>query len=302
MRRNQNFYFMTDYHDLFRKCLFEWRRFRATSRNPEESCYHLFNVVLALNHLYDWLLNDPDVDNDIKMECVRRFNPYAESDRPWLNDTYRSDPYVPALDGVAPVNEWQRLVRQVCNRAKHLKSRPIIGYRIVWLLLKMLSGGTIRLGGRRRIRFPQYYVKNERGESVNLQILCEELMAEWAELVKPWRLYSRTCVGRDGVLSELPPWLISEAKQIRIVGFGCWFDHKHVDDARLEKDHLKSDYYAPCDWQGLIRFLRKGRYNAAVIAARYGILGDTETVKAPSFLRRRLEEAEWILHHGVVVG
>ena len=81
----------------------------------------LFNVVLSVNHLFEWFVKDKKVSEPIKLECIKLFNPYSSpydvsGDFKYL---YRK------LTDFPKPNKEQLVIRQLCNKAKHFKRTEI---------------------------------------------------------------------------------------------------------------------------------------------------------------------------------
>lgn len=296
MRTHNNFYFMLSYWDLVAKCRFDWKQFTRAWRNAEESCYHLFNIVLSLNHLFDWILNDPDIEQGTKLLCIRQFNPYNHEELQRARTQYSVYSHSSLVDATLSTNSQQRLIRQVCNRAKHSKHTPVLEHHTITLWLKAFGGGRIRLGRNRRLTYPQYYVADDHGEHINLQMCCKDLIDQWMRFARPWRLYARK--SELPHVSHLPPWLIALAKETEIRGYGFWFDSIAADDEPFQSEGTKIDFYNECGWSDTVWFLTKGRQKAFSTAAKYSILGDMERMKAPRFLVTRFADLEWALLHG----
>ena len=122
MRREE--FFIKDYKELFAKIEHEFQVYQ-TLINEESRRYFLFNLLLSLNHLFDWVINDPDVPSAVKSQCVRRFNPY---DQTGVQEIERSkdkkrrclkEAYLDA-EVFDYINPRQRLVRILANHEKHL--------------------------------------------------------------------------------------------------------------------------------------------------------------------------------------
>ena len=121
----ENFFELADFRDLYWKCHAELKP-ALTLSDAKQRCYAMFNLALSLNHLLDWVLEDPSVPKDLKGLCLQTFNPYAEGD---------NLPFKKLFSTITPFpkrNDAQYLIRQVANRAKHLKrfsTRPTMRRR-----------------------------------------------------------------------------------------------------------------------------------------------------------------------------
>ena len=72
-----NEFMIRDYKDLLEKIEQEFHLYRLAVDQRSRN-YLLFNIILSLNHLLDWVINDPSVPRGIKTSCVRLLNPYDE--------------------------------------------------------------------------------------------------------------------------------------------------------------------------------------------------------------------------------
>lgn len=109
--------------DLLAKCRKEIDELNQCSTHPEYD-YALFNIVVGMNHLYEWYLKDREFSLERKLKCVETFNPYSSlrvvpSDLKKLDENlYAKCASFPKLD----VN--QVAIRGLCNKAKHCKTEP----------------------------------------------------------------------------------------------------------------------------------------------------------------------------------
>jgi hypothetical protein len=296
MKGQQNFFFIKDYFDLLAKLRFEWRAFQASWRTPEANCYHLFNVVLTLNHLFEWILNDPDLDISFKDACISRFNPYSEGERIPIALEDGTFSLLQNAGTFPPTNSGQRTIRQICNKAKHLKSRPATHYSMIWILLKAFSGGRLRLGKSRQMTFPQYYVETDQEKNLNVQTVCEDLIQQWTDFIRPWRFYQRRGDVGHSKASGVPRWLVSRPAQPLVKGFTF---ESNGRESRVDLALDRAAYYREGEWPDVVWFVLRGKINALRFCAQYGIVGDLERLGAPRFVARRFEQIEWMLMHGV---
>ena len=111
---------LNHYRDLFDKCISEFRMLENCRVHPDYD-HLLFNVVLSVNHLFEWFVKDKKVSEPIKLECIKLFNPYSSpydvsGDFKYL---YRK------LTDFPKLNNEQSVIRQLCNKAKHFKKTEI---------------------------------------------------------------------------------------------------------------------------------------------------------------------------------
>ena len=68
---------LNSYEILLGKCKKEIGELRKCNSHPDYD-FLLFNVILSMNHLFEWFLKDDSVSQDKKLECIKSFNPYSE--------------------------------------------------------------------------------------------------------------------------------------------------------------------------------------------------------------------------------
>lgn len=66
---------LNSYEDLLAKSNYEIDQLKSCISHPEYD-YILFNLVLGMNHLYEWFLKDKDVSEELKLKCIKNFNPF----------------------------------------------------------------------------------------------------------------------------------------------------------------------------------------------------------------------------------
>lgn len=122
-----------NYTELHHKVLWEFQRFTFSSDQREQD-YLFFNILLSLNHLFDWVINDLSIPLDIRLECVRRFNPYDEKSvediKTGNSKSQRNlrDAFGRVV-GLIPRNWKQEIVREFANHEKHLAiPKGILGF------------------------------------------------------------------------------------------------------------------------------------------------------------------------------
>ncbi|HFG1893491.1 TPA: hypothetical protein ACGF3M_003684, partial [Vibrio cholerae] len=115
--RNMGFLTLNSYQGLLKKCDFEYQMLSKTKKNPEYE-YHVFNLVMGLNHLFEWYLKDKQISEQKKIACIASFNPFSSDSKVSkdFKSLYSKSPVFPE------VNREQEVVRHLCNNAKHFKS------------------------------------------------------------------------------------------------------------------------------------------------------------------------------------
>lgn len=106
---------------LLEKCKKENLSLSKCKSHPEYD-YLVFNLVISLNHLFEWFLKDEKINDDAKIQCIKKFNPFQEGN---VNSDFRHL-YRKAIDIDSPkINQYQLVLRRLCNNAKHFKNTKI---------------------------------------------------------------------------------------------------------------------------------------------------------------------------------
>jgi hypothetical protein len=66
--------------NLFKKIIYE-RNLIDIKNNEIINVYILFNLILSINHLFDWILNNEKINEIDKIKCVNIFNSYEPTDK-----------------------------------------------------------------------------------------------------------------------------------------------------------------------------------------------------------------------------
>ncbi len=165
------FYDINSYRSLLDKCSYELSHLPLVTKAQPRDSYTLFNLVLTLNHLFDWAVKDERIDERVRMNCVREFNPYnvgqisdAENNFP----IYRHHSLMP----FPPTNPQQWLIRQVANRVKHLKASPKLGRSESMIL---------RQG--KQLEITWFIVDDIEGHPTELIGQCQLLQKLWTQII-----------------------------------------------------------------------------------------------------------------------
>ena len=202
--QQENFFELADFRDLFWKCYAELKP-ALTLSDQKQRCYAIFSLSLSLNHLFDWVLNDPNVNDDLKRACIQTFNPYRKKADERFKKLYATVSPYPKR------NDAQYLIREVANRAKHLKRNPkpmepgkdrdAAKKQIHFQTLKTESylgcgdpraycGSPVAVAGYHTIE-TTYFVEGDDGEPQSLSHLCADLVQEWGAFLRKTRLIFR---------------------------------------------------------------------------------------------------------------
>ena len=109
-----SFLTLTESRDLLDKCKFELSLLTACKSNPECE-YHAFNLVVGLNHLFEWAFKEGDFER--KVSCFARFNPFQDE----VSRDFKE--VLSVFKEPCKVNPYQMTIRQLCNGAKHFKKK-----------------------------------------------------------------------------------------------------------------------------------------------------------------------------------
>lgn len=114
-----NCFALKDCKDLLEKAHWEFDQLYL-SRCGKLADYFFLNVILSLNHLLDWVLEDEaGIPLEKRKECLRKFNPYTVDEIPKRKKRDIVAETFLALEGPPKVNQLQRVVRKIANYEKH---------------------------------------------------------------------------------------------------------------------------------------------------------------------------------------
>ncbi|MFT5849152.1 hypothetical protein [Psychroserpens sp.] len=112
---------LNSYQDLLFKCEFELEKLQNCSTHPDYD-FILFNIVIGLNHLFDWYLKEEDLTEEQKINCINSFNPYQSLDR--VSREFKS--LYRKIENFPQINAYQESIRDLSNKAKHFNKTQII--------------------------------------------------------------------------------------------------------------------------------------------------------------------------------
>ena len=111
---------LDSYQNLLQKCEYEYRSLQQCKSHPEYD-FLLFNLVVGLNHLFEWFLKEKSTSEYAKSKCIETFNPFVS---PYdVSGDFKKD--YKKIDEFPPLNETQEVIRKLCNKAKHFKKQNI---------------------------------------------------------------------------------------------------------------------------------------------------------------------------------
>ena len=166
---------LTSYTDLLEKCRYELDSLVSVEAHPDYD-FTLFNIVLGLNHLFEWYLKDKGLGPDSKINCIKKFNPFSS---PYdVSGDLRG--YYRGIESFPDVNRFQEMIRKLCNKAKHFKQSKIETqgkhYTAVCGSPSMRCGSPTAVCGH----YDHYiYTVDIDGTEINLEVIISSLVEEW---------------------------------------------------------------------------------------------------------------------------
>lgn len=136
---------MRDAFDLLEKARYDFELFETTATS-----YSLFNLLYDLTHLHDWITKDE------KFDLVKE-----------------------KADELKEKDYEIKLVRQLCNRAKHFEKRhasPETMYQSGIAMLVVIG-----------VPMQDLYFVVSSGKTSNLLPLCKSVLEKWEDLLKTYK-------------------------------------------------------------------------------------------------------------------
>lgn len=162
--------------ELYKKCVFEFNKLKEETNNPEYD-YALFNIILTLNHLFEWYILDNSICENRKIECIKIFNPYEKLEYVprHLEKIYKKIRTYPNE------NKNQTNIRKLSNDAKHFKQLKLEkqskNYTSVF--------GSFQFGPQNQFGSFDHYIYfvkiNE--ININLEDIIESLLNLWSNFI-----------------------------------------------------------------------------------------------------------------------
>jgi hypothetical protein len=178
MSETSGFFGLDSFYDLFLKCDVE--KSHLEDSDVRKWSHTLFNIVVTLDHLYEWFLGDDRVVAEVRKKGLLQFNPYKRRKQvPWYLKCY----YKGVVPFPAP-NGNQYLVRSLANRAKHFLTDPPIDrsefttYPIVAGSAEAYCGGLKAFANYHEI-ITKFIVVDDNGSPQDIKVVCRELLSSW---------------------------------------------------------------------------------------------------------------------------
>jgi len=152
------FFYINGYRDFWQMCRHNYRLFSNKEDNKHYE-YKLLNLILSLNHLYDWVIKDENLSLYIRNQCEKKFYPYSD----------RSN-----------FNTKQYLVRKLSNRGKHFKqveNDPSQGVELQKAFCADMPDAIAGNAFSRETRMFHYVEHDD--VKYDVESLCKELFDEW---------------------------------------------------------------------------------------------------------------------------
>ena len=171
---------IVDYSALFQKCQYEIAKLTECTTHPERD-YLMINLIIGLNHLFEWYLKDRKVDVSAKLLCINQFNPYKvppskEGDE--ISKLYRK------LQNRPNTNRNQEVIRELCNKAKHLKEKEIEVGQMNYICgmgdEHVQCGEPFALSGS--FNYYNYFVDMD-GKEIDLISILRTQIEEWSKFI-----------------------------------------------------------------------------------------------------------------------
>jgi hypothetical protein len=107
--------FLSEPYNLLEKAKHEFVEVNAR-KSEKLTAYSIFNSVVTINHLFEWVLYYVHYDTNIKKICVNKFNPFIDAKTIPANFKLYYD-----TANFPKTNDDQRLIRKISNGFKHFK-------------------------------------------------------------------------------------------------------------------------------------------------------------------------------------
>lgn len=176
---NNVFFFMDSPHNLFEKIIFDRNKIDLNS-SEKENYYYIMNLIFSLNHILDWVLNNETIQNLIKLECIKNFNPYDSiaNNNKKIPREFKS--YYKNFDVPPPINKKQKCIRELCNNTKHFKIEKFSTSTDIDYTSSngmMQAGDVDAFAGNFQYKFIVYDFEED--NITDLLKLCDELILQW---------------------------------------------------------------------------------------------------------------------------
>ncbi|MBB6480892.1 hypothetical protein [Spirochaeta isovalerica] len=164
--------------DLLEKVISERSEISTVSTDISNH-YMVINIILSVNHLFDWALKSEEYCLDKKKAIVVELNPYSETERiPWdFKELYSQ--IVPH----PPVNKDQKLIRELSNNFKHFKQEKIntrFSKKYLSVAGNMVAGGATACCGY----YEEYgFFVDEGSSTIDLLASFDRSISNWQAVI-----------------------------------------------------------------------------------------------------------------------
>ena len=173
--------------ELLKKCEYDYEKLCSETCHPFNE-YHLFDLLVGLNHLYEWVLLDQSLPKELKERCFSEFYPYSGTN---VSSCFKADLKAfqvknPKLESPKS-NEYQKAVRDLCNKAKHFKINKHI--ESSQKQYSAVFGATGLQFGSDRAHFGAFssyaHTVDIEGEMVEINKIIGSLLDSWKSYLPP---------------------------------------------------------------------------------------------------------------------
>lgn len=171
-----------NYNQLLAKVKYERTIIDTTSENIEFDIYSIFNIILSLNHIFEWYYKDVNIDKKKRFECIEIFNNYKG--KSIQKEKYKQ--FHSMLKIPLKINTNQLIIRQISNNLKHFKMNRIksANKRPNYIAV----AGNITCGSANAVcgyhEEYKYIAVTNSGDEYNLISIIDELIITWNNFLK----------------------------------------------------------------------------------------------------------------------
>lgn len=175
--KDLNFFSLRNFKDLIDKIEFQFSSFDQLSIK-RENIYLLWDIVLSLNHLPEWVINDNSVSYEFKVQCLKVFNPFSSIDSLHKDSKFKK---IILESGIKNWNEKQKNIRDLANSIKHFKVKKIEESKIEPSYLtcgdtRMFCGSDVAVAG---YHDKYKFVLEIDGKEIDVHRLIYDLLSQW---------------------------------------------------------------------------------------------------------------------------
>ena len=161
-------------NDLLEKIELQFNDFSET--DDLRKTYLLWDLILSINHLPDWIFKDKKIKKSVKVDCGKKFNPYKK-------DTYKIPKEFKKYLNDDVFSFSQFVVREIANSAKHFKVekskiKKTLTQQGFWGYPGIDAFPGNQLQNAHFVEIEKYTIEKE-GLPKDLILLLKELITDW---------------------------------------------------------------------------------------------------------------------------